>query len=136
MMTQRDEKGRFTKGNTLGKRFKPGDGQKEIASRGGKASIKSRNERRSIQQQAEAVWYKVLTNQKGEQEELGMIALTKVGMKALDGNEKSIELLAKLMGQFININQTEVTGRDGKDLIPDNKDELLLELERLKEATR
>lgn len=133
-MEERDKRGRFVKGNQEGKKFKAGGQQSELAKKAAEVSKAVRQERKSVQEQAKMLWETVMTNKKGEKKEMGDIILAQLGVKAMGGDLKAIKLFVQLMGEYLVKN--EVTGKDGAPLISDNKEELMKELERLREATK
>lgn len=126
--------GRFAKGNKEGRKFKTGEQQAITASMGGKRSQEVQREKRTVQAQAKALWETMMTNKKGEKKEMGDIILAQLGVKAMGGDLKAIKLFVQLMGEFLVKN--EVTGKDGAPLLSESKEELMKELERLREATR
>lgn len=133
-MEERDKKGRFTKGNKEGQKFKAGGKQTELAKKAAAVSAAVRSERKSVQEQAQTLWHTMMTNKKGEKKELGEITIAQLGAKAMGGDLKAIKLFVQLMGEYVT--KGEITGKDGEALIHDNKEELMKELERLRESTQ
>ena len=135
-MAERDSKGRFIKGNKEGRKFTSGGQQAEVAAKAGRASAEAKRERKTFTQYLEQFMDREVTNQSGDTLPVKAVSALEVANRAMKGDYKALSLYLQLTGELVSLSKTEVTGKDGKDLIPDNKEELLKELERLKEATR
>lgn len=128
------ERNKFPKGNNYGKRIESGADAAQKGRAGGLKAQANLRAKRSVQEQARAMWETIMTNKKGEQKEMGEIALAQLAVKCMGGDLKAIKLFVQLMGEFLVKN--EVTGKDGAPLLPESKEDLMKELERLREATR
>lgn len=106
---------------------------RENGRKGGIASGIARREKRTMKELLDMVLSQEVTNKNGEKATKKEVIAIQLANKAVNGDLKAIDQLTKLIGE--QIVKTEITGKDGKDLIPENKmsvEELEKEIERLK----
>lgn len=105
---------------------------RENGRKGGIASGIARREKRTMKDLLDMVLSQEITNKNGEKATKKEVIAIQLANKAVNGDLKAIDQLTKLIGE--QIIKTEVTGSEGRPLIPQrmSDEELKAEIERLK----
>lgn len=105
---------------------------RENGRKGGIASGIARREKRTMKELLDMVLSQEITNKNGEKATKKEVIAIQLANKAVNGDLKAIDQLTKLIGE--QIIKTEVTGAEGRPLIPQrmSDEELKAEIERLK----
>ena len=90
----------FEEGNTIGNRFVSNAEQTEIARKGGKASVQSRREKKSLKNALKALLEMDHTNKQGEKKSGYEVIAIGLYNKAMKGDTKAVKLMAELVEEY------------------------------------
>lgn len=89
--------------------------QREIRSKGGKASVKARKERKTMKEMLNYLLQQDITNKQGEKKSTLEAVMVAQIREALKGNTKAIQFIRDTIGEM-PIAKQEITGRNGEPL--------------------
>lgn len=109
MSRQRDDKGRFVKGNTEGRKFETGGKQSEVAREGGLASGESKHRRKLLRETLMEELSKETAKGSGLSKQEAIVAA--VVKNVYDKpSAKALKILTEILGEMeinVNVNQSE-----------------------------
>lgn len=86
-------------------------------SNGGKKSGKVRREKRAFKQLLEIAMSQLVHNKAGESKSRKELAMMRLAERCTNGDLRAIELAERILGE-VQAQKMEVTGKDGRELIP------------------
>lgn len=109
MGRQRDNKGRFVKGNTEGKKFETGGKQSEVAREGGIASGESKQRRKLLRETLMEELSKETAKGSGVTKQEAIVAAVVKNLYDKP-NAKGLKIMTEILGEMeinVNLNQTD-----------------------------
>lgn len=107
MSRQRDDKGRFVKGNTEGRKFETGGKQSEVAREGGLASGESKHRRKLLRETLMEELSKETAKGSGVTKQEAIVAAVVKNLYDKP-NAKGLKIMTEILGEMeINVNVRE-----------------------------